>query len=587
MTGRKGIGVSVLAGVLGLAACSTSNRIEKAQEKEIANISQIFKEEKPKLDTTALPKFITYVDDQGQSQTIMSAVKDSTTGEYISSVELAEVTVVAKAKSIPERNGRVNLDFIVRIPQTLLKKDWKVVFVPLLDNAGEVSRLDSIRILGEEWQFMDERHRYHERKKMQRRLKLNTVLADRVGGRFSKEYRDSMKNVAERQYRTLVERQDTPDTGIRLDTIIDKGNVFEYHYRHSFPTNDMATKLKLYFDAYVMDLNESSYALAQGDTLSYFISSMMQFLDRTPRYRRKLIYRRVTESLTADILFHVGRHEVIDTLGNNAQEFERIRTKMKEINEGNEFVIDSIVLTASCSPEGSAATNALLARNRSEALKAHLAKVLATNPEAVDGLRTHSVPEDWARTREMVRTSREVREADAIIRIIDTVEDLDEREARIRGEYPDDYGYIREHIYPALRHVDFNFCLARRNMVEEYKYSDVIDTDYADALKLMDRRKYKEAMAKLMEYEDWNAAICFMSLGYNQRAYDLFAKEKETADREYMMAILAARLGRHQEAVERYIRCCKLDESKIMRGELDPEISELIKKYNLNDVVGW
>ena len=49
------------------------------------------------------------------------------------------------------------------------------------------------------------------------------------------------------------------------------------------------------------------------------------------------------------------------------------------------------------------------------------------------------------------------------------------------------------------------------------------------------------------------------------------------------MAILAARMGRKEMAMQLYQEACKMDESKVMRGELDPEISKLIKEFGVNN----
>ena len=38
-----------------------------------------------------------------------------------------------------------------------------------------------------------------------------------------------------------------------------------------------------------------------------------------------------------------------------------------------------------------------------------------------------------------------------------------------------------------------------------------------------------------------------------------------------------------EEAVEHYLKACKMTPSYIHRGNLDPEISELIKRYNLTN----
>ena len=54
-----------------------------------------------------------------------------------------------------------------------------------------------------------------------------------------------------------------------------------------------------------------------------------------------------------------------------------------------------------------------------------------------------------------------------------------------------------------------------------------------------------------------------------------------TPDIQYMLAILASRLGDEEQAVTYFLRSVELRESLKFRGNLDPEISRLIRKYGL------
>ena len=51
---------------------------------------------------------------------------------------------------------------------------------------------------------------------------------------------------------------------------------------------------------------------------------------------------------------------------------------------------------------------------------------------------------------------------------------------------------------------------------------------------------------------------------------------------DYMLAILFSRQGRFADAAECYLRACKLNPTFVHRGNLDPEISDLIKRYGLD-----
>ncbi len=46
---------------------------------------------------------------------------------------------------------------------------------------------------------------------------------------------------------------------------------------------------------------------------------------------------------------------------------------------------------------------------------------------------------------------------------------------------------------------------------------------------------------------------------------------------EYLKAVACARLGRKTEGREHFLKACELDERMLFRGNLDPEIAELLK----------
>ena len=61
------------------------------------------------------------------------AVKNGTLG----TVPIEEVVVVARVRSIPERRGRVTLDFNVELPKELLGRSRSVVITPFLHRQDE------------------------------------------------------------------------------------------------------------------------------------------------------------------------------------------------------------------------------------------------------------------------------------------------------------------------------------------------------------------------------------------------------------------------------------------------------------------
>ena len=581
--------LSVSMWLLLFSACSTAQRLGMAERAQQSNIRLPFKSEKKDTSAIKVPQFITFEDTDGKQKMIMTAERDSVSGEYeLTMGELSEVVVTAAAKSIAERNGKVTLEFLVTVPSTLMMRDWRMVIKPILDNGGSLMSLDSLEITGiENYNFNIRRQR-----KLNREIdgvkRAQQVLQKRQQwGHFRRTGKDM--TAADSLYNTLLKNEadinaaaDLCGKGTRLDTVMQKGNDYIYMYSQELQSNGLATRLKVWFDSYIVNCGDEVFPMSASDTVTFNIASFLQFLDKAPRYVRKTIYRKVTDKMTAHIQFKVGGHEVIDTLGNNSEELRKVRDKLKELAKGNEFIVDSMKVAAFASPEGAYSLNAELARKRGNSIKGYLSDLDSYHvlPEK-DRITTNSEAEDWGKLRQLVKDSPYVVHAENIMNIIDTQKNPDMRETEIRSAYQMDYQYMREHLYPKLRTVEFTFHLARRNMVEDVMFTDEIDTLYAEAIELMQQRNYKEAMPKLLEYRDMNTALCYMSLGYNKTAITILDEQPLSADREYLKAILYAREGDIAKAVEFYMKSCEMDGSKIMRGTLDPEIADIIKAYNL------
>jgi hypothetical protein len=100
-----------------------------------------------------------------------------------------------------------------------------------------------------------------------------------------------------------------------------------------------------------------------------------------------------------------------------------------------------------------------------------------------------------------------------------------------------------------------------------------------DAIK---ERDYKTAVTLLRPYKDYNTAVAYCAMDYNASAMEILRDLPRTEQVEYMLAILYSREGDDQNAVQHYMNAVHLNRSYIFRGNLDPEISVLIKKYGLN-----
>ena len=587
---KLGVFISVGCMLIILAACNTAQRLGFAERKNQSSIRLPFKAEKKDTATFVMPASVTYEDSDGKKNIIQTAVLDSVTGQYeLQGGELGEITVTAAAKSVAERNGKITLDFVVTVPENLMMRDWRMVIKPQLDNGGNIMILDSLEITGvENYNFNRRRQRQLNRELNNVKRSENALVKRQQWAQFRRTGKQT--EITTSAFGTQVANDieinaaaDLSGKGMRLDTVIVTGNDYIYHYSLVLHSAGLATRLKVWFDSYIVNCGDDVFMMTASDTVGFNIASFLQFMDRAPRYVRKTVYRKVTDKMSAQIQFKVGDNMVIDTLANNRAELNKVQAKLKEIAQGNEFIIDSLYITSYASPEGAYSLNAELSQKRGLSIREYLMTMDTFNvlPEA-ENIIADAEAEDWKKLRSLIMASPYVVHAEQIAHIIDTQKEADMRESQIRAAFPVDYQYIREHLYPELRAVDFTFCLARRNMVEDVMFTDEIDTRYAEAVELMQQRKYKEAMPKLLEYRDMNTALCYMSMGYNKTAIIILDEQPESADREYLKAILYAREGDISKAVQLYLKSCEMDASKIMRGTLDPEIADIIKAYNLH-----
>ena len=154
------------------------------------------------------------------------------------------------------------------------------------------------------------------------------------------------------------------------------------------------------------------------------------------------------------------------------------------------------------------------------------------------------------------------------------------RERLLQGE--PFYLHMREDLYPRLRTVRFDFHLHRRGMLKDTVHTTELDTAYMRGVQLIRDREYEKALSILKDYRDYNTAVAYLSMDYNASAkaiLDLLPRSPQT---DYMMAILSARAGDDQKAVQYYMDACRADRSLVFRGNLDPEIYVLIQRYGLN-----
>ena len=107
------------------------------------------------------------------------------------------------------------------------------------------------------------------------------------------------------------------------------------------------------------------------------------------------------------------------------------------------------------------------------------------------------------------------------------------------------------------------------------------DTLYRRGIRLLQDRDYKQALAILTPYKDYNTAVAYLALEYNATAAEVLESLPSTPRVDYLLALSYGRRGRETNAVEHLLKAVAAEPSYKYRGNLDPEIAAIIRKYRL------
>ena len=529
--------------------CSVTGPLARRQV--APGLSQLSRAERQERQSDHRPQVVKL---QRDSNTVYLAPVDTLEdGERVMSLEIEQVTVVAKIRSVPERNGQVRLDFMITLPKQLLGGSRSVVITPVLHKPDGRMELEDLVIRGGRFSLLQQRD-YWQYETYVERFRPDTLGREAAFNRFVK----------------FPYPEDA-----RLDSVVERRGMMTYYYSEEVPTDETSKRMTVTLEGQVLGIDDSAYRLPPSDTLDYVVSSMLSFVDTLPRYRIRVIDKYVTVTDRNYIQFLVGRTDVVDTLGDNRRELDKITDLMRRIIEQEEFFVDTITLTATASPEGSYTANERLARGRAEALKRYLVKRYGRRIDTM--LTVRWVAEDWDELTRLIKGSRELPHRDEILELIASEKNPDRREQLIRQRFPAAYAYIRSALYPHLRAVNFRYDLRRKGMVKDTIHTTELDTTYARGVEMLRKRKYAQALYLLDGYGNRNTVVAHLSMGHDERALELLATLPKDAVTEYLRAIAYARLGRKEEDRRHFLEACRMDERMEYRGNLDPEITELLK----------
>lgn len=633
MKGRLLQLVTVLAAV---AACAPPSHIRQLREEPVtAQLVLTQEREVPTLDPDRwTPKDTLVVDDpDGNKVFLMKAVREEESGEMVATDRIDAARVTARFRNVAERHGRVDLRFQILVPASLQDSDWQLRFYPTLRVLADTLPLEPVLITGERYRkaqlrgyqqyqrFLDsiaaDSLHFVDRRQLENFLERNIpelyrfrddsslVSDESFASAFGVTQQQALEHYTNhlvvRRNRRKVERKEMMfhrlvkapivTEGLRLDTVMRTvSGDFCYDYVHSLQVKPGLRKASVLLSGDIFREDERIYVIPTGEELTFYISSLGGLTDDAVHYKQLIVSRKVEAHTACYIWFPQGKAVILENEGNNAEEITRIKQNLVSLLENQTFDIDSIVVTASCSPEGDIQANRRLSHERSRAVSDYIEGYIRAARDSL-GLYEELSPirflprhnaENWTMLDALIRNDVDIPEADRLAyqTFREEIPDPDACERRLQ-RLPS-YRHIREAIYPRLRTVRFDFHLHRKGLLKDTIHTTVVDTVYMEGVQAIRDRDYQRAVTLLRPYKDYNTAVAYCALDYNASALDIACRLEQTARVLYLEALLYSRRGDEKTAVECYLKACRKNPAFVHRGNLDPEISQLINKYKIN-----
>ena len=170
---------------------------------------------------------------------------------------------------------------------------------------------------------------------------------------------------------------------------------------------------------------------------------------------------------SAYIDFPVDQTVIYPDYRRNTTELGKIQATIDSVRNDKDVTITSVWLKGFASPESPYKLNTELAIGRTAALKKHIGQLYHFADSIIQ---TDYEPEDWAGLRRYVEQSNINYRAE-ILALIDSDMEPDAKEAKIKRTYPNEYRFMLQNFYPALRHTDYriDYNIRKFNKVEEIK----------------------------------------------------------------------------------------------------------------------
>ena len=364
-------------------------------------------------------------DDDGRELLLMKAVRDKSSGSMVATETLDAAKVTARFRNIAERHGKLDLAFSIIVPAKMQDSKWQLRFYPNMYILGDVERLDPVLISGTAYdkarykgyqqynrllsRIVSDPTRFVNIRALEIFLKRNIpqvyafktdssyVSDERFYSIYGVSEQEAVEHYTRKYARSLNDRRKRKldemynryvkiyKENIRLDTVIVSNNGdLIYNYVQTISTRPRLRKVDITLTGAIYEAGNRIYNIPESDPLTFYISSVSGLADQTEHYVKKVVERQADASTTSRIDFRLGKSDIDLSLGSNRRELGRIRGILASLLDNDTFLLDSIIVTASASPDGRESVNWRLSRARSESISRYLDDQIQILHDSID-----------------------------------------------------------------------------------------------------------------------------------------------------------------------------------------------------------
>lgn len=190
------------------------------------------------------------------------------------------------------------------------------------------------------------------------------------------------------------------------------------------------------------------------------------------KYAAAMVEEVKTRELTgrAFVDFPVNLTTIYPDYRRNSTELAKIIATIDSVRNDRDIIVKAITIKGFASPEGPYDNNIRLAKGRTEALKNYVQQLYMF---PYNFIQTDYEPEDWEGLRDYVASSN-LPDKEGILAVIDSNMAPDPKNSKIEKDYPEQYRFLLQTVYPGLRHSDYTIEYTIRGFSDVAEIAEVL-----------------------------------------------------------------------------------------------------------------